>query len=371
MSDMPTSHARAQAAPPVTTTPDPAKVEAFAGRVIGDFAATMATVHACLGDKLGLFKDLAACGPQTSAELASCTGTDERYVREWASALACAGYLTHDAASNKFALPAEHAPVLADEGGAAFMAGLHQTLAGCLKVYPQVERAFREGGGVPVEAYDSDLWVGEERSNELWHNHQLVKDWMPRLPEVKAKLEQGADVLDIGTGGGRALVRLAQAFPKSRFTGYDLHGPSIERARSFAKEQGVADRVTFEVRDATQGIPGHFDLITAFDVAHDVQDPPKLFTDARKALRPGGRFVLMELNVQDKLADNAGPIGAMLFGISPFYCMTLSLGRGGAGYGTCGMPPGKVQELAKRGGFRGSRRVDVGSPIQVLYEVTA
>ncbi len=346
-----------------------ADVDAFANKAVSDIASHLVALHCAIGDRLGLFKALAARGAITPQELAAVTGTNARYVEEWAKCLMCAGYLSHD--GGRFGLPPAAVPVLAEEGGPAFLGGFYQQLGAFLRVYDRVTDAFRQGGGVPAESFHIDLWEGEERANNMWHENLLVQDWIPRLPEVKAKLEAGADVVDVGCGMGRALINLAKAFPKSRFTGYDVLPDVVATARKAAAAEGVGDRLRFEVIDVTHGIQGTYDIATAFDVVHDVQDPPKLLRDIRRVLRPGGRFMIMELNVADDLAANAGPLGALLYGVSPFYCMTISLARGGLGYGTAGMPPGRLRELSEKAGFRDFRRVDVGSPIQVLYELGA
>ena len=95
---------------------DPAKVEAFMGKAMTDVVSAVATVMASIGDRLGLFKELAE-GPATSAELAERAHINERYAREWLSEMASAGYLVYDPTSQRFTLPPEHAPVLAQEGG--------------------------------------------------------------------------------------------------------------------------------------------------------------------------------------------------------------------------------------------------------------
>ena len=105
-----------------------------------------------LGDRLALFKNLAAQGPATSDELASRAGITERYAREWLSALACAGYLEYDPASHRFTLPPEHAPALADELGPQFLGGCYQQLPATVAVLDQLTQAFRQGGGVPQAA---------------------------------------------------------------------------------------------------------------------------------------------------------------------------------------------------------------------------
>lgn len=345
--------------------------EAFAEQALTDLGATMITLLCSYGDRYGLFKVLAERGSLTPEELAEATGTHPRYVAEWARALTCGGYLTRDPSTDRFALPATHVPVLAEEGGEAFLGGFYQIVGAMVSVYPEVAEAFARGGGVRGEDFPEDLWIGEERANNAWHENLLVNDWIPRLPAVQAKLERGAEVLDVGCGHGRALVNMAKAYPESRFTGIDILESAVARARAHAEAEGVSDRVRFAQHDLADGIPGTFDLITALDVVHDVQDPPRLLRDARAALRPGGRMMIMEINVADELEEDVGPIGALLYGISPFYCMTISLAREGMGYGTAGLPPGRLRALAEAGGFRTIQRVEVDNPIQVLYDLEA
>src|SRR5882757_8268230 len=130
------------------TTIDQTKQEAFVQKVFADTSATMITILASIGDRLGLFKDLAANGPATSAEIASRTGTNERYVREWLGGMAAAGYVEYDPTTCRFTLPAEHAAAIATEGGPFFFGGIHQMLPALVAVVDQVTEAFHKGGGV-------------------------------------------------------------------------------------------------------------------------------------------------------------------------------------------------------------------------------
>jgi SAM-dependent methyltransferase len=348
---------------------DPARTEAFVGKVLGDTTGFGVTLMSSIGDRLGLFKDLAAAGPATSAELAVRTGTNERYAREWLAAMASAGYLTYDPASRRFTLPPEHAPVLAQEAGPFFFGGVQQEFIGFVSVLDRVIDACRNGGGVPGSEYPAEMWEGLSRFTAGWFENLLLPVWLPALPDVAAKLEAGADVADVGCGYGRAAIKLAQAYPRSRITGYDVVPANVERARAAAEEAGVGDRVRFAVLDATGDLPVQYDVITTFDVVHDAVDPLALLASIRRALRPDGIYVCLDINCQPDLEANLGPLGALFLSSSVLFCMTTSLAHGGEGLGTLGLHAHKLEELATAAGFGAVRQVDLENPFNNLYEL--
>jgi 2-polyprenyl-3-methyl-5-hydroxy-6-metoxy-1,4-benzoquinol methylase len=350
-------------------TIDQAKAEAFVGKALADTSATTTTILAVIGDRLGLFKNLAAHGAATSAELAERAGIHERYAREWLGAMASAGYLEYDAVHGRFTLPPEHAPALAEENGPFFFGGVLQMIPATIGVLGQVTEAFRKGGGVPYEAYNADWWDGMERFSNIWFENLLTQQWIPAMPSVQKKLEDGARVADVGCGRGRALIKFAQAFPNSRYVGYDVFGPSIERASANAKAAGVEGQVSFRQLDVSKGLPEQHDIITTFDVVHDAANPLGLLRAIRQALPPGGVYVCLDINCSHKLEENFGPLGALFHGFSVLYCMTTSLGAGGAGLGTLGFHEPKVRELCAEAGFRTVRRVPLENPFNNLYEV--
>ena len=347
---------------------DQAKAEAFLERALGDVGGTATVLVASLADRAGLFKDLAANGPATSSELARRTGTVERYVTEAMRQLASAGYVER-LPDGRYSLPAEHVPVLADEAGPMFMGGVMQMMPGAAAALGDVLTAFREGGGAAQEAYGPDWWDGMERFTASWFEHALLEEWIPRMPHVEARLRQGALVADVGCGAGRALIKLAQAFPESRYVGYELFEGQIERARAKAEAAGVGDRVTFEARDVVEGLPVAYDVITTFDVVHDAADPLGLLRAIRKGTADDGSYVMLEIACADRHEDNAGPLATLFYGFSVTYCMTTSLAAGGAGLGTCGMPPAKVRELGGQAGFGQVEQVPLDDPFNTLFEL--
>ena len=236
-----------------------------------------------IGDKLGLYKAMAGAGPITSAELAKRTDTNERSVREWLAGQAAAGYIDYDPATSRYSLSAEHAVALTDENSPACVLGGFQGMGAAIRATPKVLEAFRTGKGVGWHEHDPDLFLGTERFFRPGYNAHLVSEWIPALDGVKAKLEAGARVADVGCGHGASTIILAKAYPRSTFVGFDYHPPSIERARERAKEAGVADRVKFEVASA-KDFPGSYDLVACFDCLHDMGDPVGAAAHVRQSL---------------------------------------------------------------------------------------
>ncbi len=346
--------------------PDAEAVEAFAGRALTDVAGTMATLFCILGDRLGLFTALDE-GPATAAELAARAGVDERYTLEWLRGLTAAGYLEQE--EGRYVLPCAHAPVLAQEGGVAFLGGGYHELGGMLPALERVGQAFRAGGGVPQAAYSYDAYVGMARFTAPWVDHGLLDSWLSLLPELRGRLETGIRWADVGCGAGHAVIRLAQEFPHSTFTGFDVFPAQIERARAAAEAAGVAERVHFDVADAAGGLSGRWDVVSTLDVIHDAVDPAGLLAGIRRSLADDGTYLWLEINCADDHADNRGPLATVMYGFSILYCMTTSLAHGGAALGTCGCPPSVVEQLGRDAGFGSVRELPIENPINRLYEL--
>ena len=330
---------------------DEARVEEFAGQVIADVAATFTTVASAIGHRLGLWRALAEGGPATSDELAARTGCVERYVREWCALAASAGYVTYDPADGRFTLPTEHALVLVHDTTVAYLGGAAQMARGMIEGADGVEAAFKSGGGVPVSEYGDNFWSGLEAVTGTAFDTGLVQEWIPSIDGLQEKLERGALVADVGCGSGRALIRLAEAFPRSVFHGYDASPEAVARAQAAVEAAGVADRVSIHLADGSVGIPGRYDLITTFDVIHDSADPRGLIASIRSSLKPDGAYMCLEIASSAHLEENVGPLAALKYGCSVFYCMTTSLASGGAGLGTCGVHGAHLRELCQEAGF--------------------
>lgn len=344
---------------------DEQKVEEFLGKALTDLAGSTTIVLCAIGDRLGLFKDLAANGPATSGELAKRTGINERYAREWLGGMASAGYLAHDGGT--FTLPPEHALVLAEESSPMFFGGAYEMVADMPKIFEPLAEAFVKGGGVPQSAYPASTWSGMERFTGSWFDSLMVQEFIPAVPEVEDALKRGVTFADIGCGSGRALIRLAEAYPNCTFTGFDIFPGQLDRARENVAAAGLTDKVTLELADASKPIPGKFDVISTFDVIHDAADPVGVMKAVRAALNPDGFYLCLDINCSDKLEENAGPLGALMYGFSVLYCMTTSLAQGGEGMGTLGLHEPKMRELAAEAGFSSVEKAPVENPFNILW----
>jgi 2-polyprenyl-3-methyl-5-hydroxy-6-metoxy-1,4-benzoquinol methylase len=344
------------------------KVKEFAGLMLNDLGAAMQGALTYIGDRLGIFKALAAAGSVTSAELANRTGLNERYLREWLGAMMAAKYVTYDPASGRYTMPREHAMILADENSPYFMGGFMQMIVPEVAMAPKLLESFRTGKGVPQSEYPPEVFEAIERGSAPMYRSRLVKRWLPAMPQVVECLSAGGSALDVGCGSGRAVIAMASAFPKAKIHGYDAHPGSVERARANAKAAGVADRVTFDVVDCTKLSAEQFDFISTFDVVHDSVDPAGLLKSIRNGLKPEGTHLMVEMNVSAKPEDNINPLGRMMYSASTMYCMTVSLAHGGAGIGALMGEP-KARELASEAGLTRFRRLPIEDAFSALYEL--
>jgi SAM-dependent methyltransferase len=308
-----------------TAAIDETKLNAFVGQAVVDMGAAISGLLLHIGDRLGLYKAMA--GPMTSATLAGCTGTSERYVREWLGNQAAGGYVVYDPAGGTYELPAEQAMVVADEDSPVFLGGAFETIASCYADADVFVEAFRTGAGVGWHEHDHRLYSGVVRFFRPGYAAHLVGEWLPALDGVVEKLRSGASVADVGCGLGASAIIMAQAFDRSTFAGFDLHDVSVEAARKAAREAGVDQRARFDVASA-KDFPGQgYDLVCLFDALHDMGDPVGAARHIRGALAPDGTLLLVEPYAGDALEQNLNPVGRTYYGLSTVVCTPGSLAQ--------------------------------------------
>jgi 2-polyprenyl-3-methyl-5-hydroxy-6-metoxy-1,4-benzoquinol methylase len=313
----------------MATAMDEDKVMEFLGRVVTDAGAAVAGLCTSLGDRLGLYTAMAGTGPLTSAQLAEKTGLAERYVREWLAAQVAGEYVIYDADRDAYLLPDEHAAVLADPTAPTYAAGFLTMMQALYGSEDALMEAFRTGEGVGWEEHSAALFAGTAKFFRPGYTGALVSEWLPAMNGTTAKLERGGEVADIGCGYGYSTMLMAQAYPESHFHGFDFHQPSIDAARQIAQEQGLADRVSFDVATA-QDFPGNgYDLVTFFDCLHDMGDPGRALEHAQQALAEDGSCMIVEPNVSADVRENINPIGRAVVSASVAVCLPSALAQHG------------------------------------------
>lgn len=317
--------------PPVAAI-DEARVDQFAGQLIGLYNGAMLTLMIDLGNRVGLFA-AAAEGPGTSVELAERAALNERYVREWLGAMVTGGIFEYEPTTGTYSLPREHSVLLTGSGSGnmAHLSGIARFLG---KNVPKVAEAFRDGGGVPYAEYFPEFTDFADLVQRGTFDGLLIDSWLPLAPGLTDLLRSGARVADIGCGVGHSTNLMARAFPASTFIGYDISEHFIDRAETEARKYGVSN-VSFEALDV-MAIPVEppFDAVLACDMVHDVPDPGGALRRVHDALAPDGHFIMVEPAASSKLSENtANPIAPLMYTASTLHCLTVSLAYGGPGLG--------------------------------------
>ena len=345
---------------------DEKKLEAFLGKVISDFGASLSSGLAYIGVKLGLYQAMAQGGPVTPKELAGRTGTVERYVREWLINQAAGGYVEYDSATGRYILPPEQAAALTDEESPCYVAGGFYVIKAMLRAEERIAEAFQKGGGMLWGEHDPDLFLGTERFFRPGYAAHLVKEWIPALTGVHAKLQTGGQVADVGCGHGASTILMAKGYPKSTFHGFDCHEPSIDYARRAAAQAGVGDRVKFKVADSNSFPGDRYDLIAFFDCLHDMGDPVGAARQACQTLAPDGSVLIVEPMAGNTVEENFNPLGRTFSAASTLCCTANSLAMGGPALGAVATEQA-LRETVLAGGFKYFRRA-AQTPFNRIFE---
>jgi SAM-dependent methyltransferase len=343
-------------------TPTHVRPDPLADRLLAALIGSYEVAAVALGHRLGWYRCLAGDGPATAAVLAQRTGSDARYAREWLEHQAVCGYLTVDAAADpeerRYTLPEEHRAVLVDELDPAYLTPLATMTAALVRGVPELEHVYRGGRTLSWADMGDDVRDSQAAANRPLFLGPLVQDLLPAVPGVDAALAGGGRVADIGCGYGWSSVGIATRWPAARVDGFDVDGPSVERARRNATEAGVAERVTFrsdDVRasqaDGDGDLRGAYDLVTAFECVHDMPEPVPVLAAMRRMVRPGGTVLVVDEAVDEEFTAPGSDLDRLMYGYSLLCC--LPDGRSqqpSVGTGTV-MRPGVLRGYARAAGF--------------------
>src|SRR5882757_195752 len=344
------------------------KFHALIGKMLGDLGGAFSVPTVRIGLRLGLFDALHKGGPATAQELATRAGAlSPRYIREWLLAQSSNGFVDYDAASQTFTLTPEQAMIFAVKESPVYLAGAFDLVAAMIEAETKVEQAFRDGSGVRWGESAGCLFCSVGAFFRPTYINSIVQAWIPALDGVQTKLTAGAKVADIGCGVGFSTILMAEAFPQSRFVGFDFHEPSIQEARQHAREHKVDDRVRFEAVTAKDIRERDFDLVTMFDCLHDMGDPRGCASHIRRIIKDDGTWMLVEPLASDNVAENLNPVGRLYYNASTMICVPTSLDQEvGAALGAQA-GQAKLSEMVSGGGFSKVRRATEG-PFNMVLE---
>jgi SAM-dependent methyltransferase len=354
-----------------------ARRDALAERLFQATLNTWDIATVFIGHRLGLYRALSEIEPATSTELAAAAGLDERYVREWLEQQAVAQILeceNPDAAAleRRFALPAGHAAVLVDINDPSFLAPLAQITMGALHPIQALLGAMRTGAGVPYADFGLDLRIGQAEMNRNLFLQELGHEYLPSIPDLHARLlaDPPARVADIGCGVGWSCVGIAQAYPNVSVDGFDLDEASVAEAQEVVRAAGVTERVNVQLRDAADpDLAGRYDLVTAFECVHDMNDPVGALRTMRRLAGNEGTVIIMDERVADTFDPEAGDVERFMYGFSILHCLPVGLEEHpSAATGTV-MRSSTLIDYAKAAGFGEVEILPIEHPFFRFYRL--
>jgi len=318
-----------------------------------------------VADRAGVLEAMVGRGPVTIDELAA-DRFAPRYVEEILSTLAAAGIVEYEASTDRFVLPDEHAACLADPTSPYSLAGWLDMIPAAMNSIDRISRATIDGGGIPLQDFDDRVVAGVDRLNSPGTRILLTRRWLPVMPDVVARLEAGGRVADVGCGSGAAALAMASAYPNATVIGYDIDPRAVTRARDRTVESGLPN-LSFELLPVAD-LPGSFDLITTFDVIHDLPNPVEALVRIRAALSDAGTYLMMEPAAGAALVENFNPRGVLTIGFSLLYCLPQSLVDGGMGLGAA-WGPLRAEQLCRQVGFTRFEQLPIDNPYSSFYRV--
>jgi SAM-dependent methyltransferase len=345
---------------------DQTKAESFAGRMMSLINNSSLSLLVSIGAQTGLFETMQGMSAATSEEIAKAAGLQERYVREWLGGMVVGRIVEFDPEKSTYRLPPEHAAFLTQAAGINNLGVFTKALGMLSSVESDVIHCFHHGGGVGYEKYPHFQQFHAEMSGVVFDS-VLIPRILPLVDGLVNRLQAGIEALDIGTGQGHAVNLMAREFPKSRFVGIDLSSEGVQAAQKEAAEKQLSN-ATFEVADASSYSLGRYDLITAFDVIHDLPKPKLVLKKIAQTLKPSGVFLMMDASASSCLEDNLNhPLGPMLYTASVMHCMTVSLSQNGEGLGIM-WGEQVAQRYLKDAGFSNVQLHHLeGDPMHVIY----
>ncbi|AFY77671.1 methylase involved in ubiquinone/menaquinone biosynthesis [Pleurocapsa sp. PCC 7327] len=129
------------------------------------------------------------------------------------------------------------------------------------------------------------------------------------------------DILDMGCSVGLSTFALQKVYPQAKITGLDLSPYYLAVAQYRARERNARIDWIHAAAEST-GLPdASFDLVSAFLMFHELpqQAAREILREARRLLRPGGYFTLMDMNPHSEAYKKMPPyVLTLLKSTEPF-----------------------------------------------------
>lgn len=351
--------------------------EALVERVFGSAIGFMELLSIYVGERLGLYRALAEGGAATAPELAAATATNERYVREWLEQQAVAGILEledeqAEPEARRYLLPEGHDEVLLERDSLYYVAPFARQMVGITRPLPALLEAYRTGGGVSYPEYGEDMREGIAYGNRPMFVNLMGTEWLPAIPDVHQRLQADppARVADVGCGAGWSSISIAQAYPKARVDGFDLDEVSIAEAKAHAEAEGLADRVTFQVRDAADPeLSGRYDVAIAVECVHDMSRPVEALQAMRSMVGNAGVVLVVDERVGEEFKAPSDETERLMYGFSVLHCLPVGMAeQPSAATGTV-MRPATLRHYATEAGFSGVETLPIDNELWRFYRL--
>ena len=357
---------------PQVETLDREKTEAFVRHTGQQVTAAINCYVSFVGLQLGLYQQLQEIGPVSSEDLAEKTGLHERWIREWLRHQAANKQIEYLVDTDQFFLTPEAAVVLCDSDNPFYFATGFEAVAAMRSAVDKLPDAFRSGLGMSYDDHGAGCACNVEKLNSFVPKHVLVPTILPQLDGVYQRLEEGIRVADVGCGSGVAILILAEAFPNSQFEGFDVSKHALERAAVNLAETDLSNVAFFDVNETPLPQDHSFDLVTTFDVVHDVPYPDQLIADIKQALSPEGTWLCSDIRSFPTFAENLenNPSTALMYGFSLMVCMSSAMSLpGGMGLGTLGFNEEVARKMSQDAGFTRFRKLEFENAMNSYYEI--
>jgi len=266
-----------------------------------------------LGIELGLFVRLREAGPAglLPEELAAAAGCAGSPVAGWCRAAYASELVDH--AEGRFVLGHETAAILLDEESPEYLGGQFAYAATASLDWGRMVELFRAGRSLDERPPRHSRAVEQLTRQDI---AIFFEEALAALPDLVTELVQGARAVDVHCGGGRWLVAVARRFPETRLLGIESEPDSVARAMRHVQEAGLEDRVRIEARDeATLAHAGEFDLAYFQHALHELRRPVEGLAAAWRALRPGGRLLVLGWCLPERIEEYGSLHGQLISGV--------------------------------------------------------